>query len=187
VALNLPADINRILAAGGKQRIALLRLCVMSVQMEPVFVFLTQEYRLHPTHDAALALYDVFCAPDAPAGIEARDMLSPRDLRLLSVIRAIRQQRDQMMQPEQGEPEGRIPITTPHRHLFDGIARAVQDDPGGSYARLGSQFDPQLSPEQNLPGGRISAAQRHFVNFVWRPLARPRLVEAGFWRIAVIE
>lgn len=187
MALSLPVDINRILAAGDKQRIALLRLCVMSVHMEPVFVFLTQEYRLRPTHDAALALYDVFCAPDAPARIQARDMLAPRDLRLLAVIRSIRQQRDQMMQPEQDEPESGIPITTPHRHLFDGIARAVQDDPGGSYARLGAQFDPQLSPEQHLPGGSMSAAQRHFVNYVWRPLARPRLVEAGFWRIAVIE
>jgi hypothetical protein len=187
VALNLPVDIDRILAAGGKQRIALLRLCVMSVQMEPVFVFLTQEYRLRPTHDAALALYDVFCAPDAPARIEARDMLAPRDLGLVSAIRSIRQQRDQMRQPEQGEPESGIPITTPHRHLFDGIARALQDAPSGSYARLGSEFDPRLSPEQNLPGGRMSAAQRHFVNYVWRTIARPRLVEAGFWRIADIE
>jgi hypothetical protein len=187
VALNLPVDIDRILALGGKQRIALLRLCVMSVQMEPVFVFLTQEYRLRPTHDAALALYDVFCAPDAPARIEARHMLAPRDLGLLSAIRSIRQQRDRMLQPEQADPEGGISITTPHRNLFDAIARALQENPGGSYARLRSEFDPQLSPEQNLPGGRMNAAQRHFVNYVWRPLARPRLVEAGFWRIANIE
>lgn len=159
----------------------------MSVQMEPVFVFLTQEYRLRPTHVAALALYDVFCVPDAPARIQARETLAPGDLGLLSVIRSLRQQRAQMMQPEPAEPAGGIPITTPHRHLFDSIARAVQNDPSGSYARLGRQFDPGLSPEQHLPGGSMSAAQRHFVNYVWRPLARPRLVEAGFWQIAVIE
>ncbi len=159
----------------------------MSIQMEPVFAFLTQEYRLRPTHDAALALYDVFCAPEAPARIRARDMLPPRDLRLLSAIRSIRQQRDQMMRPLEGEPDGGVRITTPHRHLFDGIARAVENDPNGNYARLGNQFDPQLSPEQHLPGGTMNAAQRHFVNYVWRPLARPRLVEGGFWRVAVIE
>jgi hypothetical protein len=184
----LPADINRILSSGGNPRIALLQLCVMSVQMEPVFVFLTQEYRLRPTRDAALALHDVFCAPDAPAKIQLRGVPAPMDVSFISYIRSIRQQRDQLMQPQQDDEAGSgIPITAPHLHLFDNIARAVQDDPDGSYARLGKQYDPQLAPAQHLPGGRMNAGQRHFVNNVWRPIARPRLVEAGFWRIAVIE
>jgi hypothetical protein len=184
----LPVDINRILSTGGKPRVTLLRLCVMSVQMEPVFVFLTQEYRLRPTCDAALALFDVFCAPGAPARIQVRDAPAVTDLQFFAHIRSMRQQRDWLMQPPQeDEPGNGIPIIAPSLHLFDGIARVLQDDPDGSYARLGREFDPERSAEQHLPGGRMNSGQRYFVNYVWRPMARPRLVDAGFWRIAIIE
>jgi hypothetical protein len=37
---------------------------------------------------------------------------------------------------------------------------------------------------ENLPGGRLSAGQRAFVETVWRPRVRPQLVAAGFWRAA---
>src|SRR5712672_724135 len=89
-ATTLPAkvDIGRILTEGDKQRIALLRFCVMSVQMEPVFGFLVQEYRLRPACDAALALYDIFCAADAPARIHAPGVLAPMDLRVPAMIRS---------------------------------------------------------------------------------------------------
>jgi len=187
-AATLPAkvDIGRILTEGGRQRIALLRFCVMSVQMEPVFVFLTQEYHFQPTHDAALALYDVFCAPDAPARIYAPDVLPPRDLRVLTMIRLVRQQSVQMKQPEQQELDAEVRISTPQRYLFDLIARAVQDDPNGGFARLSDRFDPHMSPVQNLPDGRMNAGQRYFLNNVWLPIVRPRLVSAGFWRVATI-
>jgi hypothetical protein len=33
----------------------------------------------------------------------------------------------------------------------------------------------------------MNAAQQHFVERVWRPVARPELVAAGFWQIANIE
>lgn len=52
---------------------------------------------------------------------------------------------------------------------------------------LASRYDPELEPEMNLPGGKLNAGQRYFVDKVWRPLARPRLVAAGFWQIATID
>jgi hypothetical protein len=63
----------------------------------------------------------------------------------------------------------------------------VRNDPAGRFAELGRQYDPRLAPQQNLPGGKMGAAQRHFVEHIWRPVARPRLLAAGFWQIANIE
>jgi hypothetical protein len=180
-------DIAEILTRGGAPRIALLRYCVMAVTMEPVFVFLTQEYRLRPTHAAALALYDVFCAPDAPARIKARAALPPRNLALVAAIRGIRQQWDYLQGAGPLREDAGVSITTPYRNLFDPIARSVQSDAEGAFARLELSFDPELSPQENLPGGRMNAGQRHFVEKLWQPLVRPRLVAAGFWRIANIE
>ena len=137
-------DVAEILARGGAPRIELLRYCVMSVTMEPVFVFLTQEYRLRPTHGAALALYDVFCAPSAPARIKAGDALPPRNLPLVAAIRSIRQQWDYLQGAEELREEAGVSITTPYRNLFDPIARSVQNDAEGAFARLELQFNPQL-------------------------------------------
>src|SRR5437867_2774371 len=83
---NLEMHLTEILAKGGEQRVALLRYCVMSITMEPVFVFLAQEYRLRPTHAAALALYDVFCARDALARIGVMEALPPRNLQLQAAV-----------------------------------------------------------------------------------------------------
>jgi len=71
--------------------------------------------------------------------------------------------------------------------LFDPIARSVQNDAEGAFARLELRFNPQLSPHENLPGGRMNAGQRYFVEKIWQPVVRRRLVTAGFWRIANIE
>lgn len=178
---------TEVLTRGGAPRIALLRYCVMSVTMEPVFVFLTQEYRLRPTHVAALALYDVFCAPDAPARIKARDALPPRNLALVAAMRSIRQQWNYLQGTGDPQEEASISITTPYKNLFDPVARSVQNDTKGAFARLELQFDPRLSPQENLPGGNMNAGQRHFVEKIWQPVVRPRLVAAGFWHIANIE
>src|SRR5262249_22017522 len=133
-------DITEILVRGGAPRIALLRYCVMSVTMEPVFVFLTQEYRLRATHVAALALYDIFCAPDAPARVKAGNVLPPRNLALLAAIRAIRQQWDHLQGATEGREEATVSITTPYRNLFDLIARSVQNDSEGGFTRIERQY-----------------------------------------------
>lgn len=179
--------IDEILAAGGERRIALLQFCVMSVTMEPLFVFLARAYCLRPTHIGALALYDVFCAADAPARIRALHVLPPRHLRLLSDIQIIRSQWAQMRSDEVPDEGSSVPITVPHRHLFDFVTEALRNDPDGHYARLSRAFDPERTPQQNLSGGRINDGQRRFREKIWVPVARPRLVAAGFWQIGAIE
>lgn len=159
----------------------------MSVMLEPVFLFLAQEYRVRPGHGAALALYDVFCDPGAPARIKAPDALPPRDLKLSSAVQMIRRQWKQMLSAEPPAEGNGIPITVPQRHLFDSVAQACRDDPSGSYTRVARSYNPELTPEQNLAGGRMTEGQRQFVEFVWKPRVRPRLIAAGFWRIADIE
>jgi hypothetical protein len=180
-------DIGEILLRGGEERVALLRYCVMSVTLEPVFVFLTHEYRLRPTHGAALGLYDVFCAPEAPAKVQALSALPPRNLRLSAAALSIRQQWTRLQSSEEPADGSSVWMSIPHKDLFDLVAETVRNDPGGHFAQVGARYDPRLTPQDNLPGGRMSAAQRRFVEKIWRPLARPRLVAAGFWQIANIE
>jgi hypothetical protein len=181
------ADVAEILARGGEGRVALLRYCVMSITPEPVFLFLVGEYRLRPTHRAALALYDVFCAPGAMVRVRAPSALPPRDLHLPAAISTIRRQWAEVQSVGQQEDSGRASSTVPHRDLFDRLATALQQDLAGGLARVARQYDPDRAPHQNLPGGKMNAAQQHFVERVWRPVARPELVAAGFWQIANIE
>lgn len=183
----LEVDLTEILAKGGEQRVALLRYCVMSVTMEPVFLFLTQEYRLCPTHAAALALYDVFCARGALARIGVMEALPPRNLQLQAAVESIREQWTQLQSPPQADERSGVAITAPHRNLFDRVADAVRSDSAGRFAEVARQYDPSLAPQQNLPGGKMGVVQRHFVENIWRPVARPRLLAAGFWQIANIE
>jgi len=164
----------------------LLRYCVISTRIEPLFFFLTDEYRLRPTHAAALALYDVFCAQTAPARLGTYELLPPRELTVSAAIARIREEWQQFHAPQVCEPPEPIDVRTPSRNLFDRIARGVRDDPAGRWARVSSDFDPRLTPQENLPGATMSAGQRHFVENVWHPVAKPRLVTAGFWQVATI-
>ena len=180
-------NVVEILSRGGEGRIALLRYSVMSITPEPLFLFLVQEYRLRPTHLSALALYDVFCAPGVAARVRSPAALPPRDLYLSAATGSIRKQWAVLQSPEQPEDGLRTSTTVPHRNLFDRLAAELQQDPDGALARVARQYDPGRTPHQNLPGGRMNAAQKHFVDKVWRPVARPTLVAAGFWQIATIE
>jgi len=150
-------------------------------------VFLTQEYRARPTHVGALALYDVFCVTNAPARIQALEALPPRNLRLEAAMRSIREQVACLDTAEAENQAPTVSITTPHRNLFDLVAETIRNDPRGRFAQVCSRYDPALAPHENLPNGRMSAVQRSFLEKIWRPLARPRLVAAGFWQIANIE
>lgn len=181
------ADIEEILRRGGEARVGLLRHSVQTVTMEPLFVFLVREYRLRPTHVAALTLYDVFCAAQAPAQVRAPQVLPPSDLRIHAAIQVIRTQWAQMKSPALPDVGSAVPLTTPHRNLFDPVAEALRSDPLGGYQALACRYDPARSAHENLPDGRMSAYQRYFVEKIWQPVARPRLVAAGFWQIASIE
>jgi hypothetical protein len=180
-------NVSDILRRGGEQRIALLRYCVMSVAMEPVFVFLAGEYRLRPTHAGALALYDLFCAADAPTRIQTPGALPPRSMRLVSAIHSIREHGPQAQLPQPSEGLVHISSTIPSRCLFDPIVDSLLQDPNGRLAQVSSEFDLEITPKQQPPGGKMSPSQRHFLEAVWLPIARPRLVGAGYWQIANIE
>jgi hypothetical protein len=181
-----PADLDAILAKGGEHRIALLRYCAISGTMEPVFVFLVTLYRLRPTHAGALALYDVFCAPGAPGRVRAPDVLPPRNLRLSADAGSVRAQWAQVATGEARESDVAMRITTPHRDLFDVVTQWLRRDPESPWSRVGHTFDVGRTPEENLPGGRMSPGQRQFRDERWLPVIRPRLVDAGFWPLASI-
>jgi len=182
-----PADVAAILTSGGKERIALLQHCVLSVTMEPIFVFLADEYRLRPTHAGALALYDVFCAPGSPARIRADGVLPPRDLRLATAVGAIRRQCVQLPAPQQPAANREASMIAPFRGLFDFVVESLRQDTAGGLTTLAARYDVTRTPQENLPGGKLTPGQRQFLENVWKPVARPRLVAGGFWRIATIE
>jgi hypothetical protein len=179
-------DLDAILRAGGAHRVALFQHCVKSVTMEPMFLFLAQEYASRATRAGALALYDAFCAPNAVAKITAPGALPPDSLRLAAAIGAIRRESDQQ-QSAIADPELPVRSTAIDRHLFNDVAAAIRDDRHGPLAALAARYDPQLSPVENLPGGTLNGGQRHFVDMIWRPRLRPRLVASGFWQISTID
>ena len=182
-----PLSLEQIVAAGGRGRIDLLRHCVQTVTLEPLFVFLAGEYRQRPTHVAALALFEMFCVPAAPCLLRAHQALPPREPMLAASVRAIRAQWLQLQSPQPVAAEDAVAITVPTHGLFDNVVRAVTNDPDGPYASLARRYDPALTPAENLPDGRMTQAQRLFVENTWKPVARPRLVAAGFWQLAAIE
>src|SRR4051812_4507840 len=98
-------DIHQTLKHGGKARIELLRYCVMSITMEPLFLFLASEYRLRPPHAGALALFDVFCAAQSRARLAAYELLPPRELALAAEIARIRSRRDALQSPPPEEEQ----------------------------------------------------------------------------------
>lgn len=180
------ASIEGLLARGGAARIALLRYCVLSRTMEPLFLFLVGEYRLRPSHARAVAMFDLFCDRQAPARLKCPLLMSPASRGLHTAIATLRRQWAQMQSPEPPDPDTVVPVTVPARNLFDPVATALAD-PQGRVAELGRRYDPALDPVENLPGRRTTPAQRHFVERVWKPVVRPRLVDAGFWQLGTIE
>jgi hypothetical protein len=184
-------DIDETLTRGGRERIDLLRYCVISQQMEPLFLFLATEYRLRPAHAAALALFDMFVAADAPARLAAYELLPPRELALGAEVAKIRERWTAMQapaQPSDAEADGdvRTSPSWPPRMLFDTLVQGIRSDARGNLVALSGAYDPQLTPEQNLPGGKMSATHRQFVERVWQPIVRPRLTSAGFWQVGTI-
>ena len=177
-------DVSEVFDRGGRELIDVLEYCVLSMKFDVLFVFAAREYRKGPSVPAALALYDVFCAPTAPVPITIRSLLSPRDLRLPPILEPLREHvaRARRDAEESGEP---VPVLPgPARYLFDHLVDGLTADPEGSMARLGDEYDPRREPVENLPGGRMTAGQRAFVENVWRLRVRPWLVSAGFRRIA---
>jgi hypothetical protein len=84
-------------------------------------------------------------------------------------------------------PGSHAPVHVPApRHLFDGLVERLRGGERDLVALPGLDFDPTLTPARNLPGGRMTEGQRAWVEKVWVPGVRPRLVAAGFWRVATV-
>jgi hypothetical protein len=187
-------DLIDVFQRGSAGLIDFLHYCVFSRQLEPVFVFLVNEYQNQPTPGRALALYDLFCAPGAPAMIQAEPVLPPLDWRIHRSIQPIRQQwnrADSTPSKTEEDPQPHdSPLTTPHplpaQYLFDFIVHHLMDNGDGPLHTVSRQFDPGRSPMDNLTNGTMTPGQRAFVENVWKPTVRPQLIAAGFWRIADI-
>ena len=186
-------DLMAIFQRGGVDALNLMQYCVRAVDLDPLFVALVRESYLRPSHLGLLALYDCFCAPHAPGKLSISETLAANELRLQSQAENVRtewQQMQQMMQApvEQtvdGESAARQRSTVPYRSMFDALLPHLQQS--AKWQATSQRYKPELSPHQNLPGGEMTPVQLHFVTRVWRPVIRPRLVAAGFWRIATIE
>lgn len=196
-------DVEATFARGGKELVGLLEYCVMAVAIEPLFAFLIREYRLRPSAQSALVLFDMFCGASAPARLPLWQALPPRVLGLQHAVEAIRaavQQRDTWQAEQQpvttgavgpagastslGEDEMPPVVPIPGKFLFDRLDHEVWACP--RMHELRDSYNPELTPAENLPGGQMNASQRAFVDQRWLPVIRPRLVMAGFWRVSSI-
>ncbi len=179
-----PFDTHEVFRQRGKRLLDLLQFCILSVRMEPLFAYLVREYQIQPTMTRALAIYDVFCAAQSPARINLPRALPPRNLRILQDIEPLQQRWPQLQQPRnepQEDEEAQLPIPIlPPRYVFDAILAELESDSENPVTRLGTEYDFDRTPIENLPGGELSGTQRQFVDFVWKPHLRPHLVSAGF-------
>jgi hypothetical protein len=170
----MPIDLDEVFSRGGVELIEVLNYCVRSMQMDPIFAFLVDEYRLSPTAARAIALYDMFLAAEAPARIDAADYLPPRELGLQVVVGSFR------------GGSGPTLKVQPGKFVFDTVALHVRKNRRGAIAKIKRRYNPKLSATENLPGGKMTIGQKRFVEQIWQRRVRPALVGAGFRRIANI-
>jgi hypothetical protein len=74
----------------------------------------------------------------------------------------------------------------PPKILFDALYAVLTADDFAPVRHIRETYDPGRPPAENLPGGRMNAGQRQFVEYTWRAHVRLRLVQAGFPRVATI-
>jgi hypothetical protein len=182
----MAVNLDEVLTRGGRTMLDLFEYCVISVQLDPLFVFLVGEYRLHATSEGAVALWDVFCAADAPGRPRTRSAIPPNDLRLKATIKPLYESLIAWEEMRDIDPDNAVPPLLPSKYLFDPLVEAVRASAKGTLAKVAGEFDPTLTPYENLPGGRMTPGHRAFVDGIWRPWIRPRLVGAGFWRVGTI-
>lgn len=180
----MPVDIDKIFSRGGKGLINLLDYAVRAVQPDLIFIFLVGEYRDHPTTPKAVALYDVFCAPHALARLSVVEMLPPTHHQLEVALRPLRLN---LSQVQAARASGAVapPWILPPRFLFDAVAMLLREK-SRALRQIKRSYRSRRTAFENLPGGRMSERQRHFVERVWEPNLRPWLVAAGFRRVGCI-
>ena len=180
-----PLDLGKILTQGGKSLLDFLNYCVRSIEMDPLFIFLVQEYRNAPTVGRAVALYDIFCAPNAVGRVSAEKTIPPYNVGFAELMRPLKMNWTRLQTSRLTAVPCPVPPVLPPKYLFDTIVTDLEKH-SKSLPRIRRRYKPTLSPVENLPGGTMSEIQRHFVDKVWQPIIRPHLVAAGFWRIATV-
>ena len=180
----MPIDLDEIFSRGGKELIDLLDYGVRAVQSDLLFIFLVQEYRQHPTTPKAVAIYDVFCAPAAPARLSTMEILPPINLQIEAALRPLRLN---LAQVNAAHASAAVapPWILPPKFLFDTIDRHLRQK-SPALRVIQRRYRPERTPLANLPGGKMNAGQRHFVEKIWEPKLRPWLVAAGFRRMGSI-
>lgn len=186
----MSVDVNVIFEKGGRDLIDFLEYCVLGVKKDILFLYLAREYRLRPTAAGAVALHDVFCTATAPARISAAHLLAPKDMRLDQSVHPYRQNilEKHRIESTGGEDDEQrnVPPLLPPRHLFDPLVHQLISGSDSVLSEVQQHYNPALTPHENLPGGKLNAGQRAFVENIWTPLVRPHLVAAGYWRIATV-
>lgn len=92
---------------GGRELVDLLTHCVFSFNTDALFLFLVREYQFRPQADSALAIYDVFCAANAPARISDTRSIPPKDMRIDHAICTLRREFLAATQPPDAtQPDG---------------------------------------------------------------------------------
>jgi len=147
--------------------------CVRAMQLDPLFLFLAQEYRINPTIPKAVALFHTFCAPVAPAKVS----IEPDHDRMQHLMRPITVTWTRMQAALVFGPGNAAPAMPPPPSLFDAIVEKIMR--AGVIGKLKGAYQARhdVSEENNR-------VQQHFVEKIWRPIIRPHLVAAGFWRIS---
>lgn len=168
---------------GGRELVDLLEFLVIAYRMDPLFLFLAGEYRMLPSAAGAVALFDVFCTPGSPAVISARTSIPPYDQRIRTAVERYRVPTGGA--PAQGN-QGLQPLLLPPKYLFDPVSETLEAEVGALLLQIEREYDAAKTPHENLPGGRMTAVQRAFVENHWQPRIRPYLVSSGFRRIANI-
>jgi hypothetical protein len=167
-------DVDEIFTGGGKKLVDFLDYAVRAVQTDVLFSFLVREYREHPTTPKAVVLFDIFCAPRAPARLSLPEVLPPMNLQIAAAMR-----------PLGLNLVAAPPLILPPKYLFDAIDLHLRKNSDG-LRTVKRRYRPSRSPLENLPGGRMNTGQKFFVEKVWEPNLRPRLVAAGFRRVGSI-
>lgn len=163
-----------------KATLDFLDFCVRSMQMDPLFLFLVEEYRANPTVPKAVSLFHTFCAPGALAKVS----VDPDEANIQAAMRPINVSWTRMQAALVFGPGNGAPPVPPPASLFDRVAASITG--AGILTRLRRHYDPDRSPIENLPGHRMNRVQQHFTERLWQPIIRPHLVAAGFWRIAEV-
>lgn len=179
----MPINIDAIFSRGGKELIGLLDYGVRSVRPDLLFIFLVQEYRQMPTAAKACAIADSFCAPQAPARVSAVELLPPLNPQIEVAMRPLRANLAQIAAAQPPAPVP--PRLLPPKFIFDALDLHLRKK-SAALRSLKRRYRPERSPVENLPGGKMNAGQRFFVERVWEAVLRPRLVSAGFRRVSSV-